>query len=260
MLFYLISTDTMPRRTKRAKQCAQIVSKRPKVEDELSVCNQDQVGESSLSKSMNQKTNVASSMCSTCPVTTIHVEGTRPTHADVLSGQARPENSRETHVPVNGKGSVSASVEHIFSKLPKEYSPSGLEHDSTAPSTSNIADAFKHLTVPCKEMYTRRVTNVSHMQERENQTNAHGKPKQQKKVSADVQSGVQRCKKASKVTIPLTNRQVQKPRTNLKKKILAKKQVPRTPTRFVTIRQSGSPNEIKNDKSACQTSTIEKES
>ena len=66
---------------------------------------------------MNEKTNVASSMCSTCPVTTTHVEGTRPTYADVLSGQARTENSRETHVPVNGKESIFASVEHIFSTV-----------------------------------------------------------------------------------------------------------------------------------------------
>ncbi len=110
----------MPRKTKRAKQCAQIVSKRPKVED---VCNQDQVSESSLSKSMSQKTNVASSTRSTCPVTTTHVEGTRPTYADVLSGQAKPENRQETHVPVNGKESVFTSVEHIFPHCPRNIVP-----------------------------------------------------------------------------------------------------------------------------------------
>ncbi len=150
----------MPRKTKRAKQCAQMVSKKQKVEGgEISTCNEDRACDSSLSKSAVQKTNVTSVLCSTGPVTTTNVEDKRPTYADILSGRARPVNSQETHVQMNGKESVLTSVEHIFSALSNEYSTStsALNHDTcdmAAQSTSNVADACKHLTAPCKEMHT----------------------------------------------------------------------------------------------------------
>ncbi len=158
-------------------------AQKTKIEDkEISVCNGDQIGNSS--KSTIQKTNV-SAVNSAGPVTTTDAEGTRPTYADVLSGRARSVNSQETHVPMSGKESVLKLAEHIFSTLSNKYSNS-LNHDASAQSTSNV-EACKHLTDRCKEIDTRCNTHETHLEERKKQSKAHQKPKQQKdKVLSDI--------------------------------------------------------------------------
>ncbi len=203
----------MPRKTKRAKQGAQIAAKRQKVENtEIFPCQQDQLCNSSMTKPVIEKTSTAISMCSTAPVT----EGTRPTYADVLSGRERP-TSRKMHAPMNGKQSVLTSVEHIFSSLPKEYSTNESNPDVTHQSASHVPDLRKQFIPSCKKMHAPSTTNETCFQQRGSQSSTHQNPKLQEKKSTDLHSGhLQRCR-VSKVTVPLTNRQVQKPLTNSKR-------------------------------------------
>lgn len=239
----------MPRKTKRAKhavQAAQIGAKRQKIIDQENLDHSID----SVSEAGKQNTSMASCMFVQGPVS--QPKSTQATYADVVSGRAKPASCKDTRASVNQneKQSVLSSVEHNVSSLCNEFTGNCLNTGSgvSDPTTTGYAETLKQSTGSCKEMQYQSNTSGTYLQHREVKTQvipSQKATKGQNALSQDVQLKPGRKCKPPKVTIPLTNRQVQRNRTRVKTRKMKK----HSPTKLWTSTE-------KFDDTTCENSSL----